>query len=260
LKTFLSLALSVVLGCSTSTMPRNPQGPRVNHVLLAAAAPVVTPAPAAAPTPAPVKKGQESPFEWLFTPEPPKPKLEPKKGKHYYPLIKIDEAITRATATRVVDLIEQANKAKAEGIVIELDSPGGSVMAGMDIVHAIEDSDIPVKCIDKFESASMAAVIFESCSERVMLKPASLMFHEVRLSANFSLNPNEAQSLADWLKATQAGISEVCIAQSNVTMGEFYAKTNGGREWWVNWEEALATGFADKTAKSEKEYLKTLRN
>jgi len=59
-------------------------------------------------------------------------------------VIKINDAITPATAVFISKSIEQASKNRAECLVIQLDTPGGLDLSMRDIIKDIMNADIPV--------------------------------------------------------------------------------------------------------------------
>jgi membrane-bound serine protease (ClpP class) len=67
----------------------------------------------------------------------------PAQQKTVY-LIKIDAPITPVVAEYIVKSIETASQAKAEAIIIELDTPGGLVDSMREIVKKMISADVPV--------------------------------------------------------------------------------------------------------------------
>lgn len=59
-------------------------------------------------------------------------------------VIKINDAITPATADFISKSIEQATKNRAECLVIQMDTPGGLDMSMRDIIKDIMNADIPI--------------------------------------------------------------------------------------------------------------------
>lgn len=203
---------------------------------------------------------QDFPFDSIFAPERPKPVLEPKKGKNYYPLIKLTGEIDQNKASDIVYLIKEANDQKAKGIIMEIDSPGGSVPDGYDIVKAMEESEIPVKCVVDFEAASMAFYILQACQERVMTKRSVAMAHELRLSGLFSGLPNEWKAVAEMMAAMQEALIQHCIKKMNVTSEEFRERTDGGKQWWFSYKDALKYGAIDEAVDNVKQFINRYRN
>jgi membrane-bound serine protease (ClpP class) len=59
-------------------------------------------------------------------------------------LLKVDSAITPATANFIIFAISKAQKEGAQALVIELDTPGGLVESTREIVKAMLDSEVPI--------------------------------------------------------------------------------------------------------------------
>lgn len=133
-------------------------------------------------------------------------------------------------------------------INIYINSPGGSVIAGSEIIDDIQNHDGPVTCIvQNGLAASMASGIFEACQVRVMGKGGILMFHQPALSGveGKHLDMQNAQAALDAIELANAQRIEAA-SHGKVTVAMYMAKTKDGHEWWVNSSEALQLGLTDK--------------
>lgn len=70
----------------------------------------------------------------------------------------------------------------AKKITVDISSPGGSVMDGMQIIDALHKSRSKVHTVARGMVASMAALIFIEGDTRVITRGSVLLFHEVRIS------------------------------------------------------------------------------
>ena len=84
------------------------------------------------------------------------------------------------TASRVVDQIQYFNnKNSTHPIFIVIDqSPGGSVLAGWDILQAMERSKAPVYVVVKRYAASMAALITTLANKSYIYPNAIILHHQ----------------------------------------------------------------------------------
>lgn len=76
------------------------------------------------------------------------------------------------------DLITELYDAKeGDKLILNINSPGGRVDVGMEIVDAIQDSNATVVGYVQWNSCSMAAVIALACDNLVFRENTYLMFH-----------------------------------------------------------------------------------
>jgi ATP-dependent Clp protease protease subunit len=162
-----------------------------------------------------------------------------------------DEVNERSTG-KAIKWIAAANKAGANELLIEINTPGGSVPDGFELAKAIEDSEAPVTCIVDGEAASMGFYITQSCQKRVMTKRSSLMAHEPAIGGNFYGTPNQWQAIANWLAASREALAEHCQHRLKISMAEYRKRTDGGLMWWINYKEAVKVGAVDEIVDSVK--------
>ena len=79
----------------------------------------------------------------------------------------------------IARLITETAK-KGSPIYLLIDSPGGSVITGASVVSAIEAAQVPVYTVCLQLCASMAAIIHQYGSQRLMVDRSFLMFHNAR--------------------------------------------------------------------------------
>jgi ATP-dependent Clp protease protease subunit len=118
-------------------------------------------------------------------------------GWHAYPAQarQIDQPVTlygdvdERTASIVVSQIQAANRLRTSApILMFIDSPGGSVLAGNRIVDAMQASRRPIYTVDVEFAASMAAYIWAFGEQRYMMPRAILMLHDASLEGDGELD------------------------------------------------------------------------
>ena len=154
----------------------------------------------------------------------------------------LDESVAQFAA-----FMKAAEDAKIETVLIELDTPGGSVEAGYEMSRTIEAAKMRVVCVADGEVASMGVFVLESCDTRVMTKRTTLMAHQSRaMQQQGFISVREAQQAADSLMATNRAYGEQLIRRMHgVTIEQYLAKVDN-REWYLSWKEAQAIGAVDK--------------
>jgi ATP-dependent Clp protease protease subunit len=140
----------------------------------------------------------------------------------------------------------EQNAGKKE-VFVDIDSPGGSVGSGLEIIKLMEAFPGDVICTVDGMAASMGAAILGSCDWRIMTKRSLLMFHEPAMMSHGK--PVQIQQDVDLLKALSVVLIEQYTLKSKMTAEELQLKIANGYEWWAPWTEALANGFVDEVVK-----------
>lgn len=155
---------------------------------------------------------------------------------------------TVITAMSSAVLIEQIHACKGKRIVIEVDSPGGSVYAAWQIQKAIERHDQPVACVVDGFAASAAFVTLQSCTTRYATDRAVLMAHAA--SSGAEGQAEDLQNGAEVLRVINWGMIERCSKRMGMSHAEFESRVSGGLEWWFSQADALKFHAIDAPADS----------
>lgn len=156
-------------------------------------------------------------------------------------VVHITGPIGRNTAN-VSDAIKLAAKS-GDPIWVLIDSPGGSVIAGAQIISAIESSGVEVNTVCLSLCASMGAIIHQHGTKRYMVDRSFLMFHE----ASGGVAGTMPQMLSQ-LKSMNRYINKM-IAKIATRAGMSFQDLNSklAAELWVDAEDSLASHFSDGT-------------
>ncbi len=147
------------------------------------------------------------------------------------------ESVARLIAW--IDAQELAGVAEVELI---LDSPGGDVDSGFELIRRIEAAKLPIRCIVNYQAQSMAFAILQSCTVRAMGTAAFLMAHQAHLTSS-SGNPEwDAEDLAYMNEA----LAVQCSKRLNVTIETFRERVANGRKWYLYSHQALSVGAVDR--------------
>jgi ATP-dependent protease ClpP protease subunit len=167
----------------------------------------------------------------------------------------VDDESTDATIT----LLSQAVKAGARAIVIEFNTPGGSVNAGFKLAKAIEQSPIPVHCVVDGQAASMGLYLLQSCTTRTMTSRSILMAHEPAIGvAQFYGSKWKWFGVYELLRTMAAAMNHHMSQRMNISYEEF-CKRIDGKEWWMASDEALAVAAVDSVIRDVPTMMKQLR-
>lgn len=143
-----------------------------------------------------------------------------------------------------IDILDRLKENEFKDVWIRIDSYGGSVHWGMELIQAIEGYGHPITCVADSKAMSMGFYTLQACNKRYMTKRAQLMAHEpsTRMEGN-------AQDLLDEVKSLKVlmdGFIDQCISRMKISKKEFQDKTDN-KVWYMGWEEAYAVGAIDGT-------------
>ncbi len=136
-----------------------------------------------------------------------------------------------------------ANEAGASDVIVQIDTPGGSIAAGEEMAKAIERSPARVTCVVDGYAASMGLYILQSCQNRLMTKRSLLMGHEPATSV--SGQPDDLEGEAVRLRKRGHMLAAWVVHRMKISVAEYEALTAHGHMWWLTAEEALKVGAID---------------
>lgn len=166
--------------------------------------------------------------------------------------IKFNTDVNGLSALIAIGRIDKGIADGAKAILLELDTPGGSVKAGFRLSKAIEDSPIPVVCVVDGEADSMGFYILQSCDLRLMTRRSVLMAHQPALGGEMYGPTEQWKNWAEALRAMEWAMIEHMVAKMKITPEEMEKRIQGGQMWWFDWREAIHTGAVDGTVLSVK--------
>ena len=128
-------------------------------------------------------------------------------------------------------------------ITMYIDSPGGSVTAGLSIYDVMQavSADIHTVCIGT--AASMAAVLFAAGDRREILRHGEVMIHDPLVSGGISGSALTVQDKSDRLMAKRKVLSGILAEHTGKSVKQIYKVT--AKDTYFGAEEAVAFGLAD---------------
>lgn len=148
--------------------------------------------------------------------------------------------ISSATAS---DFISSLTNIDDKEVVIYLDSPGGSVIAGNSMITALKDSGKKSICVAKF-AASMAFGILQACDERYLTRDGVIMQHEMSYGVQGPAPQN--RSLVNLLERIGLQMDLFQAERLGLSYGDFKYKTI--RDYWLFSQDAVTDKAADGLA------------
>lgn len=134
-------------------------------------------------------------------------------------------------------------------IILDIDSPGGSVGAGLALIGTMKkaraESNVHFMCIVGGMAASMGAAILElGCDVRLMTPGSMLLFHEPSMW-DVGGTEHDLRDLANKLADTNHYLAIMLAHRLGMSTEDFEARIKG-RDWWLDSKEALDVGAVDQ--------------
>lgn len=129
----------------------------------------------------------------------------------------------------------------ADEIYLLIDSPGGSVFDGSQILTVIDNSKVPVHTVCIGTCASMAAMIFSHGKTRLMVDRAILMYHGA--AGGVSGDVKKMLSLLSFIDNFIKKQNTYTAGRAGMSVEELERIED--RELWLDGEDAVAMKLAD---------------
>jgi ATP-dependent Clp protease protease subunit len=172
--------------------------------------------------------------------------------------IALNGPISMSTAEHIADRIDFYNNAdKKMPIFIVIDqSPGGSVMAGYQILKAMESSDAPVHVVVKSFAASMAAGICTLAKESYAYPNAVILHHQISSTLFGQINLTEQAEIVKesqrWWKRLATPVADKMGITTDEFIKRMYAHSTSG-DWSEFGEEAQKLKWVNHIVKGIEE-------
>lgn len=160
-------------------------------------------------------------------------------------IIVLSDEVNDATASIVIaQLLFLEGQDPEKDISFYINSPGGSVTAGLAIYDTMQYIKCDVSTICMGMAASMGAFLFSSGAKgkRYILPNAEVMIHQPLGGAQGQAT--EILIAADHIKRTKDRLNKILADNTGKSVEEIFADTE--RDNWLTAEEAVAYGLADK--------------
>ncbi len=164
-------------------------------------------------------------------------------------IILLDGEVNAASAMNVIlRLLDMERESSTEEISLYINSPGGSIAAGLGIYDTIKYINAPVSTVCYGMAASMGAFLL-TCGKkgkRVALRHSSILIHQplIQLGNYVSARQSDIQKQAESLLKSRNKLESIMAANTGRTIEEMHAACE--RDNWMSAEEALEYGIIDK--------------
>lgn len=154
-----------------------------------------------------------------------------------------DEVNSDTASLVIAQLLFLESEDPDKDISLYINSPGGSVTAGMGIYDTMQYVKCDVSTICVGMAASMGAFLLAGGAKgkRMILPNAEVMIHQP--SGGAQGQATEIQITAEWILRTKKNLAKILAENCNQPFEKVMADTE--RDYWMSAEQALDYGLVD---------------
>ena len=167
-------------------------------------------------------------------------------------IVFLGDEVNRDTASLVIaQLLFLESEDPDKDIFLYINSPGGSVTAGMGIYDTMQYIKCDVSTICVGMAASMGAFLLAGGAKgkRMILPNAEVMIHQPSGGAHGQAT--EIQITAEWILRTKKNLAKILAENCNQPVEKVMEDTE--RDHWMSAEQALEYGLVDHIFKKRSE-------
>jgi len=155
----------------------------------------------------------------------------------------VEDNMANSVIAQLLFLDAQDN---TKDIYLYVNTPGGSVSAGLAIVDTMNFIKSDVQTIVMGVAASMGTIIASSGAKgkRFMLPNAEYLIHQPMGGAGSGTQQTDMAIAAEHLLKTRKTLEQILADNSGKTVEQIHADAE--RDYWMSAEETLAYGFIDE--------------
>ena len=156
--------------------------------------------------------------------------------------------ITSELADAVIaQILHLDAEAPGEEITLYIDSPGGSVTAGLAIYDVMQAVSSKIRTVCIGTAASMAAVLFAAGDRREILQHGEVMIHDPLVSGGISGSALTVQEKSNRLMDKRKVLSGILAEHTGKDIKQIHKVT--AKDTYFSAEEAVEFGLADAVIK-----------
>jgi len=156
-------------------------------------------------------------------------------------------AVTDATAKDLTEkLLYLEATAPGKDITLYINTPGGSISAGMAVYDTMQLISSPVTVVVTGMAASMGSILLSGAAKgrRLLYPHARVLIHQPLISGHFSGPATDINIQAQEMEKLRAELNQILANVSGQPLERIEQDTD--RDFYLNAQEAIAYGLADK--------------
>ncbi len=133
-----------------------------------------------------------------------------------------------------------------QDVEIVFNSPGGDIVEGMalfDFIQLVRDKGHHVTTTALGMAASMAGILLQAGTKRVMGKEAWVLLHEASFGTAGKIG--DVEDKVEWVKRIMKRIRKIFATRSKLTEGQISRRWKR-KDWWLSSDDCLKLGLVDE--------------
>lgn len=161
-------------------------------------------------------------------------------------IIFLNEEVTDSLAQTIVEKLFKLDATNHRDIKLYINSPGGSVSAGLAIYDAIKyiRSDVSTIAIGRVASMASILLVAGAKGKRYAFPNSEIMIHEVTSSA-YMTKVSEMKERLDHSQSLNDRLCRLIVKNTKLNMTQV-KKDTVNKDTWYSAHKALKYGFVDK--------------
>jgi ATP-dependent Clp protease protease subunit len=169
--------------------------------------------------------------------------------------IVLNEVVSSESVAKVIHKAKELNalakKGRTRPVYLFLNTPGGSVQSGLELIEALHGLECPVNTVTLF-SASMGFQIVQNLGERLILKNGVLMSHRAKggFEGEFGgQSPSQIESRYAIWKSRLDELDQQTVdrTKGKQTLASYQKQYSS--EMWLTGTQSVSQGYADKVVR-----------
>lgn len=158
--------------------------------------------------------------------------------------VSLREPFTGSSINKLkLEIIALSNSLKkTDTIYLYLDTPGGEIVAGEELLAVIKSISQPVVTISNFAASMGYLTVQGSTGKRYVTENGILMSHRATVGAE-GQTPGEFETHVGLAQKMTGVLSEMAAKRTGISLADYQKRVKD--EYWVQGEEAVKDGQAD---------------
>ena len=155
--------------------------------------------------------------------------------------------VTFESVEKAQQILSRWRRQSLEPITLRLSSPGGNVMEGLgffDFLEGLKADGIELRIVVLGVAASMAAVLLQAGSKRIVGPNSRLLIHEIHAESEGRMSLSEMEDQTKLFEVINQNLYKILADHSKVKQKDIEVKAKR-RDWWLSAEDIIKNGFAD---------------